>query len=358
MNILQIIHNHKFGGAEQHVISLCKGLRDAGHNVEVAAPKKSWIGQRLINAGFIVHDFDFRGHYDLWAMARLTHLAHVMHYDVIHTHLARAAFYGRIAAALTGTPLISTVHGMATWKRYPRKHPLIAVSMAVKRHLIHHGFEPERISVVFPGAKNCNLFELGDQARKKIRSELGLTDSDIAILIIARVAKIKGHDIALEAMRILRKSKENHFYLFCAGPETQWGSALRASENGKYATWLGHRDDIAELLAAADIVIQPSRSEGLGVAIMEACSAAKPMIATNVGGIPEIVEDHVNGLLIPPEDPTALADAIATISRNSDKANHFGTASQRRFQSEYSESIMLQRTINLYDSLHQRKLSR
>ncbi|MDX9844572.1 MAG: glycosyltransferase family 4 protein [Aquabacterium sp.] len=351
MMILQIIHNHKFGGAEQHLRDLCEGLRDAGHVVEVAAPLNSWIGQRLIEAGFVVHDFDFRGHYDVLAMARLFLLLRQKKFDIVHAHLVRAAWYGRIAAALSGTPMLSSVHDMTTWKRYSRKHSTIAVSMAVKKHLISRGFEADKIFVVFPGAKNCDLGEVAEQTRQKVRKDLGLTDLDIAVFMIGRVAEVKGHDIALDAMRLLSNSDGGRVRLFCAGQETEWGRALHASDAGQYATWLGRRDDVAELLAAADIFIQPSRSEGLGIAIMEAASASKPIIATSVGGIPEIIDDQVNGLLVPPESSFSLAEAIKKMARDADEANFFGRVAQHRFEIEYSIPIMIQKTVAIYRSV-------
>lgn len=351
MFILQIIHNHKFGGAEQHLRNLCEGLREAGHVVEVVAPQKSWVGQRLVEAGFVVHDFDFRGHYDVLAMIRLVLLLRQKRFDIIHTHLVRAAWYGKIAATLAGTPMLSTVHDMTTWKRYPRRRSLIAVSMAVKKHLVSRGFDAEEVSVVFPGAKNCNLGKLAAQTRNKVRQDLGVADCEKAVFMIGRVAEVKGHDVALEAMRLLRNDEGQCVRLFCAGQETPWGSALHASDAGEYATWLGRRDDVAELLAAADIFIQPSRSEGLPVAMMEASSAAKPMIATNVGGMPEVIEDQINGLLVPPENPIALAMAIKELARDADKANCFGQAAQQRFEKEYSIATMIQKTLEIYQSV-------
>jgi glycosyltransferase involved in cell wall biosynthesis len=352
MRILQLIHNHKFGGAEQHVRQLCEGLRNTGHSVEVAAPKSAWIGERLQEAGFRVHDFDFRGHYDVSSLFRLVALLHKHQFDLVHTHLVRAAWYGKIAVALTGTPIVSSVHDMATWKRYPRNHPLIAVSNAVKEHLISRRFEAGKISVIFPGAMNYNLGEKEAQTRKNVRHDLGLTESEVAVLMVGRVAEIKGHDIALESMRLLGQAEGPRFRLFCAGQETQWGRALRASAAGKYATWLGRRSDVADLLAAADIIIQPSRSEGLGIALMEAASVKKPMVASNVGGIPEIIKDQVTGRLIQPNDPMALAEAIKALAYDTDEATRLGQAAQDRFVEEYSVPTMIAKTLAVYESIN------
>lgn len=348
MRTLQILHNHKYGGAEQHLLQLCAGLRAAGHTVEVAAPRQAWIGQRLAEDGFVVHDFDFRGHYDAAALYRLVRLLRRQRYDLIHTHLVRAAWYGQWAAHWTGQRLVSTVHDLTTWKRYPRHQPLIAVSQAVKDHLVMRGFAPERIEVVFPGARDC-LPACTPDTRASTRQALGLAEHDTAVLLVGRVAEVKGHDVALSAARLLQQQAGigTVQWLF-AGQETAWGQQQHAHDTNRLAMWLGRRDDIPELLAAADVVVQPSRSEGLGLALMEACSAGKPIVASRVGGIPEVVADGVNGLLVPPEDPAALAQAIQHLMEHPATAQQFGLQARQRFERAFSIDTMLAHTLRVY----------
>lgn len=349
MRILQILHNHKYGGAEQHLLQLCTSLRAAGHTVEVAAPRRAWVGQQLAKSGHVVHDFDFRGHYDAVALYRLVRLLRSQHYDLIHTHLVRAAWYGQWAARWTGQRMVSTVHDLTTWKRYPRHQPLIAVSQAVKDHLTMRGFVPERIEVVFPGARDCRD-ACSRHARQAIRQTLGLTEHDTAVLLLGRIAAVKGHDIALAAAKLLRQQAVGGGaikWLF-AGQATDWGQQQHAQDTENLAMWLGHRNDVAELLAAADVVIQPSRSEGLGLALMEACSAGKPIVASRVGGIPEVVADGENGLLVPPEDPAALAQAIRYLMTHSATAQQFGLQARQRFEQAFSIDTMLTHTLRVY----------
>lgn len=348
MRILQILHNHKYGGAEQHLLQLCVGLRTAGHTVEVAAPWRAWVGQRLAEGGFVVHDFDFRGHYDTVALYRLVRLLRRQRYDLIHTHLVRAAWYGQWAARWTGQRMVSTVHDLTTWKRYPRHQPLIAVSQAVKNHLVMRGFAPERIEVVFPGARDC-LAADAPAARQATRQALGLAAHDTAVLLLGRVAEVKGHDIALAAARLLRHQAGGGAvkWLF-AGQATDWGQQQHTQDTEGLAMWLGRRDDVAELLAAADVVVQPSRSEGLGLALMEACSAGKPIVASHVGGIPEVVADGVNGLLVPPEDPVALTQGIRHLMEHRATAQQFGMQARLRFEQVFSIDTLLAHTLRVY----------
>ena len=354
MRILQILHNYKLGGAEQHLVQLCVGLRNSGLEIETAVPKGSWIWQRLTENGFTVHPLDFRGHYDIRSLLKLTMLLRQQGYDLVHTHLVRAAWYGRLATKLTNTPMVCSVHDMTTWKHYPRDRQLIAVSAAVKQHLGTHGFDPENIQVVFPGARDCSLGTEQASTRSTIRSELGLQPDDMAIFMIGRIAEVKGHDIALEAISRLHEQGLHHLKLVFAGQETEWGRALHMSRPARYAKWLGRREDVPELLAAADICIQPSRSEGLPLALMEGSSAGKAIIATRVGGIPEVIADHVNGLLIPANDAEALARAIQDLAGNPALALRLGSAARRRFETEFSIATMIEKTLGVYQACLQR----
>lgn len=348
MRILQILHNRKFGGAEQHLVQLCTGLRAAGHEIEAAVPKGSWVWQRLAEAGFALHDFDFRAHYDLPALLRLLVLIKRRDYDLVHTHLVRAAFYGRLACRMSDTPMLSSVHDMLTWKNYPRDRQLIAVSEAVKGQLVSRGFDASRIKVVFPGARDCGCGAQREAVRGVARRALGLAPDDVALFMIGRVAEVKGHDIALEALRQLQGKVGRPLRLFFAGQETEWGATLHAAEAGALATWLGRRDDVPQLLSAADIVLQPSRSEGLPLALMEASAAGCAIIASQVGGVPEVIDDGVNGLLVPADDASALATAVRQLLENPALAQAFGLSARQRYEADFSLDTMIQATLEVY----------
>lgn len=351
MKILQILHNHKAGGAENHLLALCEGLRAHGHQIEFGGAARSWVGEQLAARGFAVHDFDFRGHFDLAAMIRLPELIRRGRFDLVHTHLVRAAHYGRLATRLSGTPLICTVHDLLSWRHYPRRRPLIAVSDAVRRHLVARGFAAERISVIYPGARDCGLADRHDAIRQATRAALGLDPATLAIGLIGRVAEVKGHDVAIAAARRLPALLERPFRLFFAGPLTGWGREQRARCDDPAIVWLGPRSDIPELLAAMDLCIQPSRSEGMPLALMEAASAAKPVIASEVGGVPEIVRDDACGLLVAAQDAEALAAAIARLARDPARAAAFGQALQQRFATEFSLAVMVERVEQGYRRL-------
>jgi glycosyltransferase involved in cell wall biosynthesis len=348
VKILQILHNHKIGGAEQHLIQLCIGLRDAGHEIEVAAAKKSWVAEQLRIQNFAVHDFDFKSHIDFISLIKLIKLLQKSKFDIVHTHLVRAALFGRGATYVTKTPLVSTVHDLTTWKHYPRVRNIIAVSDAVKRHLMTRKYKKSKTDVVFPGARDFSLGIETGKVRQELRRQLGIEENDAALFLVGRVAQVKGHDIALTAMEIVRAKYGTSVKMFFVGEITEWGRLLQNRSDAINAHWLGRRNDIPQLLSAADICVQPSRSEGLPLSLMEAASASKPIVATCVGGIPEVIEDQVSGLLIPSEDSSALADAIIFLLENPHRAKEFGMESRRNYERKFSLNSTIQNTLKVY----------
>jgi glycosyltransferase involved in cell wall biosynthesis len=320
-------------------------------------PRGSWVWQRLKELGFTVHAFDFRAHYDVGSLLRLIVLLLRGKYDIVHTHLVRAAFYGRLATRFSKTPLVCTVHDLTTWKNYPRERPLIAVSEAVKRHLVFRGFSAEKIQVIFPGARDCTLGAESEVIRARVRSEFGLTPTDTAVFMIGRVAEVKGHDLAFEAACTLHARVGSSIRVFFAGQETTWGSELHASDIKGDVIWLGYRDDVPQLLAAADICIQPSRSEGLGIALMEAASAGKAIVAARVGGIPEVIVDGATGVLIPPEDVSALSAAIEKLARDPSLALRLGREARKAFDECFAIEKTITATLVTYEHCLQAPLA-
>lgn len=348
MKILQILHNKKVGGAEQHLIQLCDALQRRGHAVEAAAVKSSWIGQRLTEMGIKVHNFDPRSHFDPVALVELISLLRSSAPDIVHTHLVRGAYYARFATRLAGTPLVSTVHDLTTWKHYSRRRQLIAVSNAVKANLLSRGFDDAMIKVVYPGARDCSMQGKGASTRQTMRGRLGLNEQDTAIFLIGRVAEVKGHDIALKAMARVRQVVGSTAKLYFAGQETSWGSKLKEVSGASEARWLGRVENIPELLSAADICIQPSRSEGLPLALMEAASASKALIGSYVGGIPEVIDNGLNGLLVPPENSDALAEAIIQLLRMPEQAKELGNQARKKYEQYFSVDNMADQVIGVY----------
>jgi glycosyltransferase involved in cell wall biosynthesis len=169
------------------------------------------------------------------------------------------------------------------------------------------------------------------------------------VLTVARLDAQKGHTVLLEA---ISRIPEATFVLAGDGPERATLEAkVRASGIADRIVFLGHRTDIPRLLGRCDLFVLPSLYEGFPLAIQEAMAAGRPVIASAVGGVPEAVRDGVTGLLVPPSDPAALADAIRRLLADPALAQRMGAAGRVRAEQEFSYEAMVQRTTRIYDDV-------
>ena len=192
-------------------------------------------------------------------------------------------------------------------------------------------------------------YRLSTDIRDRIRNQLSLSDSHIMILATGNLTKVKGHHYLIKAVKDL-KLEGVPVKCFIAGQGELENSLLdfiRKNHLENAVSLLGYRDDIPYLLAAADIFCMPSLNEALGYSLIEAMAAGKPVIASNVGGIPEVISDKVNGLLVPPGDPKQLKDAIYYLSKNKEIFVTLGEKAIDTVNSRFSLSSMLQATANL-----------
>jgi glycosyltransferase involved in cell wall biosynthesis len=189
-----------------------------------------------------------------------------------------------------------------------------------------------------------------------MRRALGLPPQAPVILTVARFAPQKGHQVLLEAIpTVLAHQPAAQFLWVGDGPLLP---ALRARAKslgvGNHLHFLGRRDDVPELLGAADLFVLPSRFEGLPLAVLEAMAAGLPVVGTQVCGTQEAVADGRTGQLVPPDDPPALANAITALLSQPALAARFGAAGQQRFARLFGAGRMAQETADLYGELLRR----
>ena len=268
---------------------------------------------------------------------------------IIHTRLFSAGFWGRPAALLSGRAACVHTHagetfGEKKWKRLPVEriltgvtHRIVCVSTSVKDHLVNIGGLPEKKISVIPNAIDTTPFE--SIAPRKI----GLP---ARLITVGRLARVKGQDILLRALPYLGDSVAE--VVVCGdGPE---GPSLRrlASELqvSSKVTFLGARDDIPGLLARSDLFVAPSRSEGLPVAVLEAMAAARPVVATAVGGTCDVLRGV--GWLAPPRDPEALAHEIKSALASPAIVHQKTKAGRDRVKRLYGFNSMVTAYLKLY----------
>lgn len=349
MKILTVLRSMKSGGAERHALQLMRGLRARGHDCLYAGPMAGWLGQQLRADGFDGIDLPLLGLYDLPSLLRLALYARRQRVDLLHGHLTRSAWYVGLAAGLAGLPNVATAHSDNAGKHFGRADRIIAVSGAVADFLQRQGYDSARIRMVHHGIADLAA-RLPADARATLRHELGLADDEPCLLMAARIVPAKGHDTALRALARLRGQPwtlllagDHHGDL---GPQMQ--SLARELGIAERVRFLGLREDVPALMAASDLLLAPSRREALSLTLLEASACALPIVATRVGGIGEVVEEGASGALVAPDDPAALADAIAPLLRDPARRSAFGARARQRFEAGFTEDAMFDKTIAVY----------
>ena len=286
--------------------------------------------------------------------------------DLLHVNSYVPGNYARLAAALMQVPIvIDHWHGFT---RFNVKRRLIcrllgrftdlslAVSRGVRDYLVSQGgLDPAKVRVVANGVDVAAI----DSARPGplVRRELGLPESSPVIGLVGRLDHWgKGHKELFEAMAILKERHPVHALIVGGGRRIDEIKALAASLGlAGEVHFLGTRRDVPDLLNAMDIFVLPSHSEGVSLALLEAMAAGLPVIATSVGGTPEVVMDGENGLLIPPRDAEALAGALARLLEAPDFAKKLGANARRHVREHYSLDRLGREINEIYGDLAQKK---
>jgi glycosyltransferase involved in cell wall biosynthesis len=348
LRVLTLLHSHGCGGAEVHALHLMRGVvSTGGGDVAYAGHGDSWLGRETARAGIPVLSVPLRSTWDMLSLLRVARYARTHGCHVIHGHLTRGAFYARHAARLAHLPSVATAHSTNAWKHFAGADAVIAVSCAVRDSLAGHGIDPSTIRVVHLGIPDPPV-DRGAE-RRRVRARLGLAEGDEAVVTVGRFHRDKGQDLSVEALSRLPR----RFRLFLVG-ETGSGWQLEVAALARRlgvanrVTFLGHRDDVASILCGMDAYVAPSRREAFGLAIVEAMATGIPVVAARVGGVPEVVTDGSTGLLVPPEDPSAIALALLSLAGDPGEAARLGGGGRAAYRARFSREAMTAAVVEIY----------
>jgi glycosyltransferase involved in cell wall biosynthesis len=345
------------GGAELMMLELAKELRARGHTVLPVglSAGTGWLGARFVAAGFEPASFELRSPLDLKAVRELTTILREFRADVVHSHEFTMAIYGAAAAKRAGARHVITMHGglyySEAWRRRAalrwatrRSAALVGVSVATGQALQNIlGIDGAKLHVV------PNGIPLRTGSRAKLRSELGLAPGELLIVSVGNLYPVKGHAVLVDALARLRDRAGWRLAIAGRGEEEpRLRAQFAAAGIGDRVHLLGFRDDVADILAAGDLFTMPSLSEGLPLALVEAMSFGLPVVVTRVGGVPEVVTDGVEGFLVPPSDPGALATALAALLDDAPRRKAMGDDARTRALRDYALSTMADRYERLY----------
>jgi glycosyltransferase involved in cell wall biosynthesis len=364
INVVYVINSLGSGGAERFVCDLARHLDPDRFRAQVLCLYYGGQFADAVEAASVpVHVIDVKRRVvgtnwvDVWR--RLGGLDA----DVVHTHLHEAAWYGLPTAYLRRVPVrISHLHG-SHWN-WPTKlrwldrateafaSTTFVCSRAVERFAKQGLRYPSQKLEVVPNAIDLTRFR-GLPSREEARRSLDLPQGCPILICVASLTEEKGQTHLLEAMRTVR-SELPEVRLLLVGRDrgkTDLGPLAREKGLGENVLVLGTRDDVPLLMAASDLAVLPSLREGLPVSLMESSAAGLATVATSVGGIPEVVEDGVGGILVPPRDPAALASSLLALLRDPQLRRSMGAAARERAEREFDMREIAQQIQRRYLSL-------
>jgi len=364
LRILHLDTERTWRGGEAQLLHLAEGLVRQGHFCIVAGQPGSPLLSRAAEKGLRTVAVKMPSEWSLsavWTLARLLMREKI---QVIHMHTSHACTLGGWAARLARTPvrIISRRVDFSVRSNPLRKvkyqwgvDRIVAISEGVRRVLIQDGLDPNRIVVVRSGI-DPRPFNPNDPTGDA-RREFGIPDRSPVVGCVAHFADHKGHRYLIEAaVRVAAAVPDVRFLLVGDGelrPEIEL--QIKELKLERHVLLTGFRQDIPRLLAAMDIVVLSSHLEGLGTSLLDAMAMARPVVATRVGGIPEMVEDGVNGLLVPPRDPSALADALIALIDRPDERKRMGQAGRTRMLEKFSAEAMVAATEAVYRKILESK---
>jgi glycosyltransferase involved in cell wall biosynthesis len=285
--------------------------------------------------------------------------------DLIHFHAGQLGFMyaPTLASCLAGVPRrILTLHnpvfrhsplrGFVERRVLGRLSRIVTVTDYMKRELIEKkGVDPDHIRVISNGVE---IEEFKDTfTRAEALAALGIPDDRLVVGFVGRLHHLKGLDLLIEAVPLVKERFSRvEFVIVGSGPEEESLKQL-ARERGVSETvrFAGYRRNAWRFMPAFDVVVLPSRDEAQSIALLEAMACGKPVVAARVGGVPEVVEDRVTGLLYPAGDVPALAAALIDVLKDASKRASMGAAGQRRVGDRFSRAEMLRQTIAMYETV-------
>jgi glycosyltransferase involved in cell wall biosynthesis len=362
LRIAMMLESDGPGGAEMMVFRLSEELRRRGHTIVPVGPAHGigWLGDRFRHVGFSPEVFRLARPVDPGCVGRLMHLFREHRIDAVHSHEFTMAVYGAASSRLLGLPHVITMHGGLRVSKALRRRVALRWAMRRSDHVVmvsratqgqfatDLGVDKSWFTVVPNGVPS----QAGNADR--VRAEFAVDKQDCVLLAVGTLERNKGHHILLESLaRLVRGGLNRPWRLIIAGGRggDQHGSLLEyARAEGLYdrVHIVTNRGDIPDLLALADVFVMPSLWEGLPIAMLEAMAAQKCIVASATGGIPEAIVTGRDGLLVPPGDIDALAEALELVLTDPVRREGFREQAAARANAEFTVQAMAERYEALY----------
>lgn len=367
--LLYVITKSNWGGAQRYVYDLAVAAQQKGHTVRVASGREGELTDRLREAGVSVFPIpsmqrDVNAGDDLSVFFELISLIRHFKPDVVHGNSSKAGALVSLAARLLGVRrIIFTAHGWAFNEQRPRwqkalialvhyitvglSHLTICNSEATRCDIAWMPFVKGKLVTIHHGVRPVTFYEK-DEARRRLAPHITATTW---IGCVAELHTVKGHDTLIQAVEHVLPDYPDTALIF-AGEGDERGyleHLIKVQGVGDNVFLLGHVPEAPHYLKAFDLFVLPSRSESLGYVLLEAGAAELPVVASNIGGIPEVIVDHSTGMLVPPNNPEALTEAILELLTNPSLAQSYAATLHKKVEAEFTLEQMIDATLARYE---------
>lgn len=366
IRILEMIDDASIGGGQVHVLMLAKYLDRNAFEVCIACEEPGFLADEARKSGIEVIPVFMDNRIRLKTLREVTRIFRASEFDILHTHGGTSGFWGRIGAFVARRPMvrIHSYHGMHYLSKnhvFPRHlrvidqallcltDKVICVCPSDYRKGLAAGIIKERNSVIIPYGIELERFQ-NRRERKMIRAQYGMDESALLFGNVGRLHVQKGQRYLLEAFQAVR-NKHPHARLWIIGEgELKYELEKLTRDLGisDSVHFLGARTDVHELLSAIDVFVLPSLWEGQPISILEAGAGGKPVIATNIDGIADILADGVNALLVPVKVPDILGAAMMRLAEDAGLRDHLSASLKTTISDNFAAENMAKRIGDLY----------
>ncbi len=361
MKILHINTEKTWRGGEQQLLYLICGLKKRDITSHLICQPASPMEEKARAEKIETFPLAIHSELDLLAAYKIRKLINTYHYDIVHSHTSHAHTIAFFAALGTKSRLLvsrrvdlsifrhSFLRLSSIKYRFMADH-YIAISKKIKDVMVADGIPGKRISVAHSG---IDLERFAASPKDHLVAEFNLTKGDPIIVNVAHLSWVKAQTYLVKAIPlVLAKIPNARFFIVGGGELLAELQALASSlDIDRNLTFTGFRNDVGAFYQLADIVVMSSIQEGLGTAVIDALALAKPVVATDAGGIPEIIENGITGTLVPPADPKALAEGITAYLTNPEQARQIGLQGQKKVSEHFCVDTMVEKNIDVYTQL-------
>ena len=363
MKVFHLLYNDYLGGVEKYMDSLIGGSYN-NKDIEIifGVSKKGKLTQKIESMGIKVFTLDMNGPFDIKAARKIAQISKNENVDIIHTHFLRENMLAVFSKVFHKIKVIRTWHyiwyfsfiSKIIYRPFLKKtDSIICVSNMTKKSLEDQHIKANNLKVIYNG---IDLSKYGnmtcDFSKMSFISKYSLDGTVPILSVVGRLSKEKGHEFLLKALMLLKKDEVSFKCIFAGDGENKQylEKKVKDYELTGNIVFAGFVEDVSEIMKFSKIGINPSKTEAMGISVVEYLASGIPVVATKVGGVPEIIEDGINGYLVDYGNVNQLKTAIGKLLENSEIYNKMVLETKKNIK-KFSIENMINSTINLYNEV-------